>query len=399
MIPILLATAGIVLAFGAAAAGVAAVGRSRAELARWVAQRLRGRTAGGVTARGPREVLASAGAVTALGLLLASTALPAMVGGQHPLVLGAILVAVALPVTILAGYIFPRRAGRRWPDALLRVAGPALRLAGRLLSPVLPSPAAGPRRDLVAVLRETESDGPRAHDQLAMVSLVVGFAERTARDVMTPRTAMVAVREGTPIGEIGQVFAESGYSRLPVYRQSLDDVVGMVHAFDLLKSGPQGPAPIRPVAHVPGSVPLTELLLEMQRDLRHMAIVLDEYGGTAGLATLEDVLGELVGDAAALPPRADDAAPPATLLEIDGSAPLAAVESHFGVRLVTGAGPETVGGYLSAGLGRIPRTGERIEVAGLEFDVVAAGPTRLERVVIRPASVRVVHLSRDREMG
>lgn len=396
--PLVVAVVGVGLGFAATAASVAAVGRGRVELARWVAQRLRGQAGVGISAHVPREILTTAGAVTSLGILLASAALPALVGGHRPVVLAVFLLAAAVPLALLVGYILPRLAGRRWPDGILAVVAPGLRLAARVLGPILPTHLPGPRGDLAAVLREEEPDDPGEGDSLAVVSLVVGFAERTARDAMTPRTAVVAVREGAPLAEIGRAFAESGYSRLPVYRESLDDVVGMAHAFDLLRIGLDEAVPIRPVAHVPGSLPLTELLLEMQRERRHMAVVLDEYGGTAGLVTLEDVLGELVGDVAG-PSDAPTAvgSPPPTLLEVEGAAPLSAVEAHFGTRLSAHGGPETVSGYLSAALGRIPRAGERIEAAGLEFDVVASGPTRLERVVIRPGPVRPVRLPGERD--
>jgi CBS domain containing-hemolysin-like protein len=113
---------------------------------------------------------------------------------------------------------------------------------------------------------------------------------------MTPRTDLVAVEEHADLADIQLVFAQSGYSRIPVYRGTLDDIVGMLHAFDLFKLRPGDPLPVRPVAVTPASRACGDLLLDMQRERRHLAVVLDEFGGTLGIATLEDLLEELVGE-------------------------------------------------------------------------------------------------------
>src|SRR5438034_1333768 len=99
-----------------------------------------------------------------------------------------------------------------------------------------------------------------------------------------------------PLVDVARMLAESGYSRLPVYRDSLDNIVGVVYAFDLLKVGPDGELPLRPVSVVPASKRCADLLVEMQRERRQFAVVLDEFGGTAGIATFEDLLEELVGE-------------------------------------------------------------------------------------------------------
>ncbi len=113
---------------------------------------------------------------------------------------------------------------------------------------------------------------------------------------MTPRTDIVAIEENAALEDIRLVFAQSGYSRVPVFRGTLDDIVGMVHAFDLFKLEPGDPLPVRPVAVTPASRSCGDLLLDMQRERRHLAIVLDEFGGTLGIVTLEDLLEELVGE-------------------------------------------------------------------------------------------------------
>jgi CBS domain containing-hemolysin-like protein len=193
------------------------------------------------------------------------------------------------------------------------------------------------------------------------------------------------------VEELGRMFMESGFSRIPIYRESLDDTIGMIYAFDLLKVAPGAELPLRPIATIPGSKHAGEALFELQRDRRQVAIVLDEFGGTAGMVTFEDLLEELVGeifdehDGRVPPPRAA-----LTVVEVDGTTEVEQIEETFGVELPEGSA--TVAGLLARLAGRIPEAGERYLVAGLEFDVLAATPARLERVLIRPGPVHTVQL-------
>src|SRR6185369_1580494 len=115
-------------------------------------------------------------------------------------------------------------------------------------------------------------------------------------EVMTPRTELVAISEEAAGDEVRQAFIQSGYTRVPVYRGTLDEIVGMVHAFDLFRLSPGDPLPIRPVAVAPAGRPCGDVLLDMQRERRHLAVVLDEFGGTLGIVTLEDLLEAMVGE-------------------------------------------------------------------------------------------------------
>ena len=160
----------------------------------------------------------------------------------------------------------------------------------------------------------------------------MAFSARRVREVMTPRTEIVAIEESAPLEEIRLVFAGSGYSRIPVIRGTLDDIIGMLHAFDLFKLEPNDPLPVRPVAVTPASRTCGDLLLDMQRERRHLAVVLDEFGGTLGIATLEDLLEELVGE---IFDEHDEEVRPATsaaptLFETDGNLSLEAIEERFG---------------------------------------------------------------------
>jgi putative hemolysin len=184
-----------------------------------------------------------------------------------------------------------------------------------------------------------------------------------------------------------------------VYRESLDEVIGVAHAFDLLKLQPDDPVPVRPVRSVPGTTSAADLMFEMQRGRGHLAVVLDEFGGTAGMITHEDLLKNLVGEIFGEDgsPRAPEGLPP-RLLELEGSAPAARLQEAFGVSVGTREA-QTVGGLLVHALGRIPHAGERFVFAGLEYDILAATSTRVERVVVRPGPIRAVPLDRSEERG
>jgi putative hemolysin len=239
------------------------------------------------------------------------------------------------------------------------------------------------------VLSGSPSDALGRADEMEVVSGVLAFADRPVRDLMTPRTAIVAIPEGMLAAEAGHVFMQAGYTRYPVYRGSLDEIVGVTHAFDLLRLAPEDPVAVRPVLTVPGTTRAADLMLEMQRGHGHLAAVLDEFGGTAGLVTFEDLLRDLVAEIFGEPPGPDAAEP--GLAELEGTSPAKRLEELFGSGF-DAPRAETVGGLLLLALGRIPRPGERFLYRGLEIDVLAASATRVERVAVRRGPVRPVSL-------
>ncbi|MBI4419692.1 MAG: CBS domain-containing protein [Gemmatimonadetes bacterium] len=180
---------------------------------------------------------------------------------------------------------------------------------GRVLAPFMPSSYAAPGSDVATVLKAGTGAELFEQDELVVLSGLLTFTERPARELMTARTDSVAVSEGASVAEVAQIVSESGYSRLPVYRESLDHIVGTVYAFDLPTVPPGGALPVRPVIAAPASKPCADLLFEMQRERRQFAVLLDEFGGTAGIVTLDDLLGALVaavfGESAV--PRESDA--------------------------------------------------------------------------------------------
>ena len=392
MIWIVVATGLLIAGFGATA-GAALITVSRAELTRAVGRRLRGATPTlGWLARVDAD-LTAASATTSLGVLIVGAALPALLAGSGTRLLTALVALIGVPLVLLAAYLVPRWLTLPRAQGVADRVMPVLRPWSRVLGLLLPARAAKRPTDLRAIWREGAAVGLRADDELVMVGGVMAFSVRPVREVMTPRTDIVAVDEDADLEDIRAVFAQSGYSRIPVYRGTLDEIVGMLHAFDLFKLRPGDPLPVRPVAMTPASRSCGDLLLDMQRERRHLAIVLDEFGGTQGIATLEDLLEELVGEIFDEHDEAVRVEPPGgpTVFETDGNVPPEALEERFGVTLPRGRST-TIAGLVVEWAGRIPSTGERFLVRGLELDVMEASPTRIERLIVRAADAPALAL-------
>ena len=384
---------GLGLAVFGAVAGTALVSLSRLELTRAVAGQLRGSPGSLEWVAQMEDYLGATGVLTALGMVLVGASLPAFFTGFTLSALALLLVLVVVPGVLLAGYFIPRWLVRPRAERLRNLVVPILRPLARVTRLLLPARSLPGAGDLHAIWREGAASGLARDDELLMVGGVMTFTERPVREVMTPRTEIVAVAESDALPDITEVFAHSGYSRLPVYRGTLDEIVGMLHAFDLFRLAPGDQLPIRPVAVAPASRTCGDLLLDMQRERRHLAVVLDEFGGTQGIVTLEDLLEELVGeifDEHDPAPEQEHAGP--VLFEADASAPVSAIEEHFGLRLPD-TRVSTASGLLTELAGRIPQAGERYLVGGLEFEVLAATPTRVERVLIRRGATAPILLA------
>ena len=387
--------AGLVLAVFGATAGGALIGLSRDELTRTVSRRLRG-AAPSLDALGQiDQYLTAASATTALGVLLLGAAIPALLAGSGAARSLLLLLLVAVPFVLFSGYLVPRWVTQSLPDVGASRLVQVLRRWAAVLRVVLPARRVTRPQDLRSIWREGAAVGLGSTEELLTAGGVMNFTQRPVREVMTPRTDIVAIAEDMALGEIAGVFAQSGYSRIPVYRGTLDEIVGMLHAFDLFKLRPGDPLPIRPVAMAPASRSCGDLLLDMQRERRHLAVVLDEFGGTLGIATLEDLLEELVGEIFDEHDEGVQGAPAAAgnVFEADGTTPTAAVAERFEVAFPTGQAA-TIGGLLAELAGRIPNAGERFTLQGLELDVIQASPTRVERLLIRPAPPPAVPLAR-----
>lgn len=282
---------------------------SRIWLRHWVEQGASGSVAAERYLERPHRLVLSAGTAVALAAVLAALAI-----GMQPSsgpwrdALRVLTVAVVL---LLLGQLVPRAAGRHWAVPLLPYLVPALQVADAVLGPISVAVrrlalrtsrdadrlTEEPRDALGDLLREGELEGVSAGDEAAIISGVVQFGDKTVREVMTPRDEIFAVDAALSRDRLAQQVAQSGYSRVPVYEGSLDQPVGMVHVFDLIKAfAGDRPLTWRRLAYATPDSHCNDLLARMLRAQLHLALVRDAEGHILGLVTLEDLLEELVGD-------------------------------------------------------------------------------------------------------
>jgi magnesium and cobalt exporter, CNNM family len=295
------------------AGGMAVRSVSRIWLRHWAERRLRGAGAAAAYLERPHRLLTAANAGVALTLLVAGM-LAGIVGDGRESVWGAAWDALILAATaIVFGQLIPRAIARRWPIAVAPVTLPELQLVDLVTRPIIgagraiarlfvrerPESSASEDRDIIQdLLREGELEGVGEREEIAIISGVVEFSEKVVREVMTPRSEVFALPDGMDAHSLAVQIAQSGYSRVPIYHETIDNVLGMLHAFDVIKAHGTIPAPLRRVGFSAPDAPCNELLFRMLRERVHLAIVRDESAGgrVLGLVTLEDLLEELVGD-------------------------------------------------------------------------------------------------------
>jgi magnesium and cobalt exporter, CNNM family len=238
------------------------------------------------------------------------------------------------------------------------------------------------------LVEQSQKRGKLDADDARLLQGVFEFSEKTAREVMTPRTEMVALPADLTLEEAADQVAVAGRSRYPVYGESLDDILGVVHAKDILaglrsvKGGGLREV-LRPAVFVPGTREVEDVLADMKRQKIHLAIVLDEFGGTAGLVTMEDLLEEIVGqiyDEYDRPSGEPLHAPPAGAAPVLGGATaIRDVNVALGLQLDEGD-YTTIGGYLFGVLGRLPKVGDQVAVKGAVFEIVEMDNRRVGAV-------------------
>ncbi|MDQ3081112.1 MAG: hemolysin family protein [Gemmatimonadota bacterium] len=245
--------------------------------------------------------------------------------------------------------------------------------------------------ELRLLVMQARAHGTLDESDSAMLAGVFDFHEKKARDVMRPRTDVVALDADATEQEVWAVVREERYSRYPVYRDSLDDVVGVFLAKDLWLR-PEGlefslAGMLREPLYVPDSRPAERVLDDLRKTRAHLAVVLDEYGGTAGIVTMEDLIEEVIGD---ISDEYDMAARTAIeangILELDGTMSLIDVRSDHRVQIPEGDWT-TLGGYAFARLGRLPRMGDRVPVPGGELEVIAMDGRRIAALRVHRAPV------------
>ena len=307
-------------------------------------------------------------------------------------------------VSFVAVGVAPRTIGRQHAYTVGRFAAPFVLWLGRVLGPlarllILVGNAVTPGRGFrdgpfstTVELRElvdlAEQRGVVEHGEREMIHSVFSLGDTIVREVMVPRTEMVWIEADKTVRQALVLFIRSGFSRIPVIGENVDDVLGILYLKDAVRAGPDVPvdALMRAATFVPESKPVDDLLREMQAARTHIAIVVDEYGGTAGLVTIEDILEEIVGE---ITDEYDIERPPIEELG-DGSVRISArlsvedLEELFGVELPDDE-VETVAGLLAQALGRVPIPGAEARIDGLLL--VAEGTTgrrnRIDTVLVR----------------
>jgi CBS domain containing-hemolysin-like protein len=292
--------------------------------------------------------------------------------------------AVARPVRAL-GQFPPLRLGARGLIGLTNVV-----LPGRGLQH---GPYVSSEEELLAVAEIGVEEGVIEEEERALIESIIEFGDTIVREVMVPRPDMVTVGRDFRVTDVMEVMLLNGYSRVPVWGQALDDVVGLAYAKDLMGAERDGRGRaavselMRPARFVPETKRVPDMLREMQRDKFHMAIVVDEYGGTAGLVTLEDIIEELVGE---IVDEFDVDEAQAELvsgggIRVHGRTPLDEVNERLRARLPEGDW-DTIGGLLYDQLGHVPTEGESVAVGGWRLTAQRIQGRRIGRVTISPES-------------
>ncbi len=255
---------------------------------------------------------------------------------------------------------------------------------------------AAQQEGLEALVEAAEEEGILEGDDAHLIEQVVEFGDKRVHELMTPRPDVVAISGAATIEQLRKLLVQTRYSRLPVYGESLDDVLGMVYARDLLDLPDQESRKrsvrelIRPALFVPETKRGSELLKELQRKQQQIAVVVDEHGLLAGVVTLEDLVEEIVGEIG----EEDRAPAPDVLREADGSlvmrgsVALEKVEELFGVEFSSSASKTatTIAGLLNHVVGHVPTAGEHMDYHGLRFEVLDANQRKVLRLRVRRAA-------------
>ncbi|GGL17701.1 hemolysin family protein [Mangrovihabitans endophyticus] len=317
--------------------------------------------------------------------------------------------AMTLVSFVVVG-VAPRTVGRQHAYAVGKATAPLVRWLGRVLNPLasllilignavtpgrgFPEGPFGSQVELRELVDLAEQRGVVEHGEREMIHSVFALGDTIAREVMVPRTEMVWIEGSKTLQQALFLFLRSGFSRIPVIGESVDDVLGVLYLKDVIRRTQSGDPSatagavadlMRPATFVPESKPVDDLLSEMQAARTHLVIVVDEYGGTAGLVTIEDILEEIVGE---ITDEYDVERPPVDHLD-DGSVrvtarlPIEDLGQLFGVELPADE-VETVGGLLAQTLGRVPIPGATADVGGLHL--TAEGTTgrrnRIDSVLV-----------------
>lgn len=353
------------------------------------------------------RILLNVAVILAIVRLVGGRSLP---GGPARLVVGGVVAfAVVLVFSVAIPNAWARYAGERLLVStlgLLHIVTPLLapitgllhgldELVRRLIgAPRVSEDNEHVERRILSAVTEGQREGAVDAQEKRMIESVLQFQDTRADQIMTPRTDIVAVDVTADMPAALERIHQAGHSRIPVYEGNLDNITGLLYAKDLLWELAQDPSGgvgatvrsvMRPPLFVPESRPVNDLLNDLRRTQVHMAIVLDEFGGTAGLVTIEDILEEIVGEIAD-----EHEQPDAALIrpadaggwDVDGRAHVDDVNRQLGTTLPEDDDYDTIAGCVIASLGRIPKTGETLARDGVTIAVTAAEPRRVVKLRI-----------------
>ena len=320
--------------------------------------------------------------------------------------LEALLLATALLVLFayLAPHVMLTRTSGRWalpfliPARLLAAAVKPLLLIVQFSYSIADlgaeskprEPPATPGENIEALMDAGQQEGLVGADDRRLIHSVVAFGDKTVGEVMTPRPRIVAIESRASLEQLRQLLINEQYSRIPAYEGSIDCIQGFVHARDMLEVGEDERASrrvgglLRPVLFVPETKRVNNLLREMQENNLQMSIVIDEYGNTAGLATLEDLVEEIIGEIRdESEPLSDVVEEPDHSLIVSGDLDLGRLEDLTGFRPHQQVESTTVAGLLSEQMGHVPLAGETLQLNGIRIEVLASNGLCVERLRVR----------------
>lgn len=336
---------------------------------------------------------------------------------------GIVAYTVLTYMHVVLGELTPKAAALHAPENFAKFLAPLLMLFAWVMSPFIwvlhrsangllkafGQPGAGSEEtvhspeELRLLVEQSQESGALQTSDAELIDAVFEFSEKNAREVMTPRTEIVAVDVDAPLDEVLRVVQDSQFSRYPIYEESVDNIIGLILTKDLLRllipsTGDGSATPevfslrklVRPVHVIPGSREVEDVLSDFKRRKEHMAIVLDEYGGTAGVITMEDLLEEIVGEIMDEYDTLEDITEPVLTRAgetlVSGSTNIGELNEHFGLE-VPDTDATTIGGFVFGILGRLPQAGDRVIAGGAIFTVKAMDGRKIDTLAVDLHSV------------
>jgi CBS domain containing-hemolysin-like protein len=332
---------------------------------------------------------------------------------------GVIAYTVLTYLHVVLGELTPKAAALNSPERFAKFLAPPLLMFAWLMSPfiwvlhrsansllkLMGQPSAGTEEavhspeELRLLVEQSQEGGALQSADADMLDAVFEFSEKNAREVMTPRTEIIAFEANASLAEVLRIVEDSQFSRYPVYDESIDDIIGLVLTKDLLRFLIPGAASdssataaafdvrklIRPVHVIPGSREVEDVLADFKRLKEHMAIVLDEYGGTAGIITMEDLLEEIVGEILDEYDTTEDVTEPVLTRAgetiVPGGTNIGELNERFGLD-VPDEDATTIGGFVFGILGRLPQVGDRVIAGGAIFTVKAMEGRKIDTLAV-----------------